>query len=449
MANNYNNDRKQDFQAPVVYEPVDTVLEKFGFADNQAKAFIYAEAAIMKVDAGLLDIPENIAEVVKAACYTRDYGYVPGIHLHMTPFRSKAKRKLPNGATVEVWEDRLSLVVGEQAYKASARYLAQQDGDHIDFEWEPLTPDEVRAYVAANMPKDFELTDEDYGVRARVLSMKDAQIRVAMGRKYDPQWSYGFCFMKGSPRVNNQGVKSYPKSDRDRIPNQRVALDVAMRRAIKAAIMQKYHLVPLDSQSQDQRVARVIQDAQPSHGSDWMPAARNETREDDGDVLYYDDEPAHRAQRAPATANADEDTIDGAFSELAEDQADEAPDILDDESVHEVVRGFVVDLRKQDAGRPASDKQHKYAVGIIDGICGKDAHRPVLGAIFGREVGGDRPLAESAAKAIFRLLSKVKSIKIDGEWKKTDNSEYSTESVEFVCAVAKWAGVDMAEKVAA
>jgi len=439
MANN-----QRDFQAPVVYEPVDTVLEKFGFADNQAKAFIYAEAAIMKVDPGLLDIPENIAEVVKAAQYTRDYGYVPGIHLHMTPFRSKAKRKLPNGNTVEVWEDRLSLVVGEQAYKASARYLAQQDGDHIDFEWEPLTPDEVRAYVEANMPKDFELTDEDYGVRARVLSMKDAQIRVTMGVKYDPQWSYGFCFMKGAPRVNNQGVKSYPKSDRDRIPNQRVALDVAMRRAIKAAIMQKYHLVPLDNQSKEQRVESVIQGAQPSHGSDWLPAERDIQREPDGDVLFYD-EPAHRQ----TTSHEDEDTIDGAFSELADEQPDEAPDILRDEGMHEIIRGFVADLRKVDTGRAATPAQHKYAVGVIDGICGKGSHRAVFSAIYNRDISGEQPLAESAFQAIIRLLSKVKSVKVGGKWEKTNNPDYSPEAVEFVCEIAKWAGVDMAEKAAA
>ena len=109
MANNYNS----DFQAPaVVREPVDAVLAKLGISDERNRAFIMSQAAVMKVDTGLLDIPENVAEVVKSAKYTQEYGFMPGIHLHMQTFKSKAKRKGANGATVEVWEERVTLVVG-------------------------------------------------------------------------------------------------------------------------------------------------------------------------------------------------------------------------------------------------------------------------------------------------------------------------------------------------
>lgn len=395
------------------------------FGDKHAIAAV--RNRIMQMMPGASDAPPDVvwAAAQLAVAYRLD------------PFNGeiyimKLGKKNVGGA----WIDDYRAHVGVKGLRKKAREQAQFMTDFRD-----LSPEEVK------IARRGDYDPGDVGVECTLWRMDIAQQCARIGIPYKPFRATGFW------RVNAVFKKNTSTWEPDGIPNTWTAHDVAEKRAEINAIKRAYDLtinVADPAMVSDDETAQVI--GQELHRIDINNAGfaqRDETREDDGDALYYDDEPAHRVQRAPATANADEDTIDGAFSELAEDQADEAPDILDDESVHEVVRGFVVDLRKQDAGRPASDKQHKYAVGIIDGICGKDAHRPVLGAIFGREVGGDRPLAESAAKAIFRLLSKVKSIKIDGEWKKTDNSEYSTESVEFVCAVAKWAGVDMAEKVAA
>lgn len=436
----------QNFQAPVKYEPPTTVLAKLGIADERSQQFVFAQAAIMKVDPGHLDIPENIAEVIKSVQYTRQYGFMPGIHLHMTPFKTKAKRKLENGNAIEVWEDRVQLVVGEQAYKAAARIQANKEGDHIEFEWEALKPEELTEYIAETMPKDFELTDEDRGVRARVLSYKGAQMAVAMGRKYDPEWSYGFCFMKGIPKSGRDG-KYYPKSDRERIPSQRTALDVAVRRAIKNAIMKQYHLTPIDGRSEEQRMNDVIVTAAQEEArqaeKNIMFAPRADLREEDGDVLFDYAPPTHR-NGASQPPTEDDGIEDGVFSdESAGDATPEPADILNDPDIHEAVKGFVESLRKleQPGAKHATTPQYQYAVGVIDAICGKGSHGYVFDVIFSRPVSKEAPIAAAAAQEIFKRLCETKTVGRDENNKpiKADNPDYDPQDVAILCEVGKWA----------
>lgn len=428
--------RRQDFQAPVQYDPPDVVLARLGFNDDASRAFVYAEAAIMKVDSGLLDIPENIAEVVKAAQYTRDYGFMPGIHLHMQgPFNTEVMRKLPNGTSVKVSEKRMALVVGEQAYKAAARIQANKEGDHLEFEWEPLTEEAIAAYVEENMPKPFDLTKEDRGVRARVLSYKGAQIAISMGRKYDPEWSYGFCFVKGH-RKEGQNGPYYPKSDRDRIPSQRVALDVAMRRAIKAAIMQKYHLVPLGEGTPEQRISQVMRTAAPDARNGWMHARDADSHaavEDDGDVLFYGE-------------HSNRDTvIDVKFSSTSTPSvsAPPPPDILNDAAVAEPVKAFVRQVRgaERPGARTATEKQYQYAIAVVEAITGKDTHGAVFSALWGREVDRQNPAAEAGLQVLFKHLCKTRREKQGNEWVTVDNSDYDPDVVQMLGEVGKWASL--------
>ena len=391
------------------------------FGDKHAIAAV--QKRIMQMMPGASDAPPDVvwAAAQLAVAYRLD------------PFNGeiyimKLGKKNVGGAWVDDWRAH----VGIKGLRKKAREQAQ-----FMTEFRDLTPDEVK------LARRGDYDPGDVGVECTLYRMDIAQQCARIGIPYKPFRATGFW------RVNAVFKKNTSTWEPDGIPNTWTAHDVAEKRAEINAIKRAYDLtinVADPAMVSDDEAAEVIGHRITAYDQDRaLPVERVVNREDDGDVVWAGEPGYVKAQQAAQ----DGDFVDGVFAELAEEQADAAPDILADESVHEVVRGFVVDLRKQDAGRPASDKQHKYAVGIIDGICGKDAHRPVLGAIFGREVGGDRPLAESAAKAIFRLLSKVKSIKIDGEWKKTDNSEYSTESVEFVCAVAKWAGVDMAETAAA
>lgn len=455
MANNYNS----DFQAPaVVREPVDAVLAKLGISDERNRAFIMSQAAVMKVDTGLLDIPENVAEVVKSAKYTQEYGFMPGIHLHMQTFKSKAKRKGANGATVEVWEERVTLVVGEQAYKASARQHAAAERDYIDFETETMTREELIAYVSANMP-DVELTEEDRGARARVLSYKGAEIAKMMGKKYDPEWSYGFCFMKGVPKVY-EGKKSYPKSDRDRIPNQRTALDVAVRRAVKAAVMRKYPLVPIDKRSTEQRQMAVIDLAATETDDDRHAApiaGKSVNYEDDGDILYASngqpsgntqppDEEEGQFVQAPETAgeasppNPFDDPNVGAQAEERRDYGAIA-DKLTGKAQEFATFAFRLHL---DSDQPSSSTQHNFLTSIIDKAVGQDVHRHVLSVLCRKYIGGGAHCGKKLASFLLDYISpnvaqvneKGEKVKENGKQVYVTNPKFRQDYVDVLKEIA-------------
>jgi hypothetical protein len=261
-------------ELPIVRPQTDEILEQMGAIEM--RNFILAQAAVFKVDAELLRIPENVGEIVKAAQYTRHYGFMPGVDMHMQSFRSKVKRiHAKTGGEIEVWEDRLALIVGEQAYKKSAQVQANQQRDWIDVPPEVLSDEDAAAYLARNYP-NVERHENDRVARARVLSVQAINMYKMLGQPYDPEWSYGVCLWLGEPKVYN-GKKSYPKADKDRIPNQRTPEDVAKRRAIKAAIMQKYGLVPLDNRTPEQRMAQVMTMSSPTH-SGHPPTACSASR---------------------------------------------------------------------------------------------------------------------------------------------------------------------------
>lgn len=243
----------------------------------------------MHVDPELLTIPANVGELIKAATYTRDYGYKPGIHLHMQTFNARVKtgRVLGNGKDEWITERRLALVIGEQAYKASAMLHAAATRDHIDFEETALTPDELDQYMRENHP-DVERHANDRGARARVLSLNSMGMAREMGRAYEPEWAVGVALWLGVPKIYN-GEKTYPGGDKDRIPAGRTAADVARRRALKKAIMARYPLLPLDSLTADQRARRVLEQAMPDSppppGHDDLIVTRRYDRDDNGQIL--------------------------------------------------------------------------------------------------------------------------------------------------------------------
>lgn len=299
---------------------MDAVLAEMGALEM--RPFLLAQAAIMKLDPALLDIPENVGELVKAGQYVRHYGMMPGVDMHMQTFNTKVKRMNDAGQEVEVWEKRATLVIGEQAYKKSAQIQANAQRDFIDIETEQLTPDDLDAHVKANFP-NVERHLADRGARARVLSASASQLYRNMGRIYDPEWSYGFFFWLGEPKVYD-GKKSYPKGDKDRVPNGRSGMDVAIRRAVKAAIMRKYALVPVDKRNEAQRMAQVFDMAAEDAPTDPRSGAlMADHRGTDEDALWAVD-PTPRSQK-PASTEKQESRVteEGEFRKVAAPGANE------------------------------------------------------------------------------------------------------------------------------
>lgn len=439
---------------PVVRPQLDEALVKAGA--DEMRRLVLAEAAILRVDLDLLRIPENIGEVVKAAIFTRDYGFKPGIHMHMQSFKTKAKRvREDGGGEVEVFEDRLALVIGEQAYKASMQIQANRARDYVDVEYEPMGAEEVAAYVRDNCP-GVTSHKNDRGTRARVLSASAARMYADMGRKYDPEWTFGLSLWLGKPKEWD-GKVTYPNGDEKRIPQGRTPQDVADRRAIKAAIMKKYPLLPLDNMTAEQRAQRVIEQAAPDsplpagHDDD-LPVTRHYERDEDGQILR-----AGSGRRPPKRAPVDNAPIDGDFR--VDDDADEdvpfghvepeAQDnpFLDKEeppmpkidyaaAVPQKTSGndqtFVEWARKRHRadGGPATPAQYRYLAGVIDSICGGSsrAHNCVLEVLIGSPADTANPPSFVLAAKLLDFLCETRTV--DGE--KVANPDYRPDIVQIV-----------------
>jgi hypothetical protein len=415
-------------QFAIVRKNMDTVLAEAGALDF--RPVIMAQAAIMKVDEALLEIPENVGELIKSMHYTRKYGLVPGVDMHVMPFNSNVEREDEKGRTVKVWEKRISVVVGEQAYKKSAKAQALRERDFIDFETEELTQDELETYVKANLP-DVVLTSQDRGVRARVLSASTARMYRDMGRKYSPEWSYGFCFLKGPKDRNGK----FRKGDADRIPNQRTPLDVATRRAVKNAIMKKYPLMAIDDRTPEQRIAQVVDMAEedtPDPHADAMPLSNGNALDDD--CLFVVDEPLGSPVESPSADTYDPDAEWRAIPDAAETDAQPRYAHLRDELTDNALK-FVEWCASLDSGdKPCTEKQYGFLLSLIRGITGEGTEEAVLEVMFGASISADgRRPGFKITKQLLDILPKTRGRGED----KQPNESYRADVADIIKTIGQ------------
>ena len=425
-------------QFAIVRKEMDAVLADAGALEF--RPVIMAQAAIMKVDESLLEIPENVGELIKSMQYTRKFGLVPSIDMHVMPFNTNVARTDEKGREVKVWEKRISVVVGEQAYKKSAKVQARNDRDFIDFETEEMTRESLRAYVSEHMPK-VDLTPQDRGIRARVLSANTARMYKDMGRLYDPEWSYGFCFLQGIPRVYN-GKKTYPKGDADRIPNQRTPLDVARRRAVKSAIMVKYPLVAIDDRTPEQRMAQVLDlaiEESPAPHANALPV--NTSPAVDNDCLFMVEDSAlpdslHDVAAidpdggmVPDDSRGRADEADADWASIPDKDASQASTQQSTGYAHlrDKLTGnakqFVEWCAKLDADPKAgacTEAQYRFLLSLFKNLAGKGREEAALEVVFGRVVcAANRP----GFKITKQLLDIIPSTSGKGD-EKTDNEKH-------------------------
>lgn len=368
---------------------------------------------IMTMMPGALEAP---ADVVWAAAQL-------AVAYRLDPFNGelyimKIGSKKVNGQ----WVDDYRAHVGIKGLRKKAREQAL-----FMTKFRDLTPDEVKA------ARRGEYDAGDVGVLCEVYRMDIAQQCARLGIPYEPFRATGFWRVKAKKKQDGW--------EPDNIPNTWTAHDVAEKRAEINALKRAYDLnidvadpASVDDDETIEVVGRRIHQIE----MDQKPVHRIEAvREDDGDLLWHTDAPAAEY----ASADVEMDALFG--DDSAEDVTPKQVDILADPNVHDAVKDLVLSLRnlEKPGARHATPKQHNYAVGIVDGICGKGSHRAVFGAIFNREVSGDAPIAEAAAQQIFKKLSETKSVKgDDGKWVRVENPEYDAQDVAILYEVGKWAG---------
>lgn len=127
-----------------------------------------------------------------------------------------------------------------------------------------------------------------------------------------------------------------------------------------------------------------------------------------------------------------------------------ADDILSDKGVIEAIKKFIGELRGHESpgAKKADSKLHGFAVGVIDGITGKDTHRLVFQAIFNRQVTKEQPLAAGACDLIFKRLVFEKTVKdaegnpvkdAKGKNVKEPNPDFDQVKVEMIHDIHAWA----------
>lgn len=415
-------------------------LDRFG--DNTTfDALMVRGSSIYNISEIDLRRPENKGALMKAMQWTMTYGAMPGRHIHLIPSNKREQNANGDWETVKVY----AVADSYEWRKASADQKALQMRWQYMTQTEQMTPEETRKYVernGLNGPYD----EADRGFKSRVLFMHEINMCKAMGVEYNPPWHYGF-WRKNSYSIKEKSGKLDWKPDN--VPSGRTPEWVAMKRAEKSALAQHFELQPIanwEQLNERQRIARIEDGI---NSMEELPPPVNAGKFTYEPVLDEDGvfvvEPPKRAAVTQRVAGATR-TVRVVEAELepsptvTETEASIPLDILDDESLPEPIRDFVVALRSKETpgARKVSDAQHQYVVGIIEAITGKGTHGVILSVMMGRSVDSDSPLAEEAAKYIFKYLGKKSSKKTPaGEWMKIDNPDYDETKVEFVSWIWK------------
>jgi hypothetical protein len=400
------------------YQPNGTI-QRFG--DDQTMQWLLERGAeIFQVDSKLIaKFPDVRGALTKAMQLTLTYGAMPGKHVYLIPFNKK------DG---EAWRETYSVADSYEWRKASADRKAQEMRWQYMVQVETLTPDEIAKHAAG---VGGPVTPNDCGAKARVLFAHEVRIAKEMGIDYNPPWHYGFW--------KQNAVERKGQWQADNVPSGRTRQWVANKRAEKSALAQHFELLPIadwNNRSDAQKRA-MIEDHFTAVEPDVcipqpMMAERVVETEVDGDVLFA------KSDRR----NASDAKFVVVEPETEPEAETEIVDFLATPNLPEPIYHFINDLRSYESpgARKASDKQYKFAVGIIEGVTGKNTHADVLRAIFGREVSAEAPMAEGAAKKLFAKLCTERSVKnADNSYGKEENPDYDAAYVEFVSWIGKHA----------
>ena len=131
-------------------------LARFG-SEEEIKLLMTRQAAIFGVPQADINRPDVQASLIKATQYSITYGYLPGIHIHMIPFRKNDKQ-----GGRDNWIDTYVPDLGEKAWKDSADRLAQMQGFKYLVETKEMTQAEIKAATAADPTSEYSEDDAGF-----------------------------------------------------------------------------------------------------------------------------------------------------------------------------------------------------------------------------------------------------------------------------------------------
>ncbi len=198
-------------------------------------------------DAERIDV---VAVINNATQRTIQYGWQPGIHMHVQPFNEKVKdeKGVATGETIKKYV----LVDGEKAWWDSATRHRKNGVD-----WAPLRRDLTAEEVQWECKlMNHPYTDKCVGVYSKILVRSEVAILVDyLGSKEAAvksiPWSAGLY----------TGMKTVGKYlNDDGLPAGNTSHDVALRRADKRALMQSsLCLLPVDDLSEARRIDELTE----------------------------------------------------------------------------------------------------------------------------------------------------------------------------------------------
>lgn len=268
-----------------VQNPAQTgVLQRIGTPDERQYLLqVMAEQlGIPAADATRTDV---VALLAAAAQRTIQFGWVPGIHLHVQKFETdrskKAREKDPDARPVYSY----TLVDGEKAWKDSgARW--RERGYEWRYQRKPMTLAEVKEEARLQGFTDA-LAPNAYGMWSRII----VQGQDDPADPDNPIWSAGIYTGK---------IKAGNFWRADQMPTGVSSRDIAIRRADKRAMMQStLTLIAVDDSPPDARIQQLTDNlrreaANQKRLAEPMQRASQVEVEEDGDVLWATSTPSPR-----------------------------------------------------------------------------------------------------------------------------------------------------------
>ena len=214
--------------------------------------------------------------IANAVERNREFGWKPGIHMHVQSFMANVKDER-NQNTGEK-ERTYVLVDGEKSWRDSIAQWRIQHGVILRYQRKTMSKEELEVEVRS-MGFQKQIPTNAAGVWCRIVEhgVDDPQDMDF------PEWSSGiwFGFMKAGPYFKDDGI-----------PTGVTPRDVAIRRADKRAAMQStFVLLPVDQRTPDERSADLTRThlAEMAHKNPTPPDTAQAQRyvvEEDGDILY-------------------------------------------------------------------------------------------------------------------------------------------------------------------
>jgi hypothetical protein len=247
------------------------VLQKIGNPDER-QYLLEVMAEQLGIPSSETSNPQALAVMANAVQRNIQYGWLPGVHMHVQSFIKKKGTKDEE----EVW----TLVDGEKAWKDNANRWRIVHNVQWRLQHKLMTKEELEQNILLSgyTEKDGPISRAKYGIWSRVIIIGQDDPDNAD----DPLYAAGLWFGK---------IKTGNFWSDDRIPTGSTSRDVAIRRADKKALMQsQLTLIPLDDHTPQERIEALtaeLEKIKENKDRADAPLYRDDPeREVDGDVLF-------------------------------------------------------------------------------------------------------------------------------------------------------------------